>query len=107
MDGELLQSGVWLPAKHCFWKGCAWTGTTNAERCAHVNAKHASKLLDRCKRYYHPALDEEVRVETVLNQVARIKLQQQPPRLSPAQDRRCLRGLHDALEGEDSVQCLI
>ena len=33
---EMLDSGVYLPQKHCFWKDCDWIGTTNTERWAHA-----------------------------------------------------------------------
>ena len=107
MDTSLLDGGVWLPRKHCFWKGCAWTGADNAARCAHVQAKHGSRLLDTCVAYYNRTLPLEVRTETVLNEIARLKLKHEPPRLSPAVDRRCLRNLYEALSEADSVETSI
>ena len=29
---ELLDSGICLPKKHCFWKGCQWTGFDNTAK---------------------------------------------------------------------------
>ena len=101
MDDELLANGVVLPRKHCFWVGCGWTGETNDERAAHVKANHWSDRFQECVGFYNPQLPENVRIETVLNEIARVKLAEHPPRTSPAQDRRGLRGLQEALQPEE------
>ena len=80
---------------------------SNEEKWAHTKDKHWSDLLGACIAYYHPALPEMVQAETVFNQVAAIKLREQPPRLSPAKDCRSLRNLYEVVAANGSIQTLI
>ena len=90
---ELLQLGVALPVKHCFWKGCSWTGKTNVDRWRHVRKSHWSPTTQAAVEYYHEDLHENVCLEAVLNQVASIIVRTGAPLAGPAIDRRCLRNL--------------
>ena len=73
MSRELLDSGVCLPPKHCFWKGCLWTGPDNAARWAHVREKHWINVLREAVAYYHEGLSLNRRLGTVMNQVAGLR----------------------------------
>ena len=104
---EMLHSGVFLPTKHCFWKGCQWVGESNEERWRHIREMHWSATLEQATDYYHYLLHENLRLETVLNQIASTFVRKGAPFACKAIDRRCLFGLYRALEAEDSVQSLI
>ncbi len=45
MTRDMLQAGVSLPQKHCFWSECAWSGKTNEERWRHIKSSHWSERL--------------------------------------------------------------
>ena len=104
---DLLDSGVCLPRKHCFWKGCHWTGSDNAARWAHVRSKHWSTVLAEAVAYYHNGLSPNRRLETVMNQVAGLITRQGAPLSCVSIDRRSLNNLWSALAPEDSVESVV
>ena len=104
---KLLDSGVWLPKKHCFWQGCQWTGSNNAERWCHVRSKHWSKVLADAVAYYHNGLPLNRRLETVMNQVAGLIMRRGAPLSCVSIDRRSLHNLWSALAPEDSVENVV
>ena len=107
MSREILDAGVFLPPKHCFWSGCVWTGETNIDLWKHIVEAHGSEDLEAAMNFYDPRLKAQQRLHTVLNQVASVITRRGPPLCSAAQDRRSLYNLYKALEPEDSVQALI
>ncbi len=104
---ELLDSGVCLPKKHCFWKGCQWTGSENSARWTHIRNKHWSKVLAAAVAYYHDGLSQERHLETVLNQVAGLITRRGAPLCCVSIDRRSLNNLWSALAPEDSVESVV
>ena len=107
LTGTLLDAAVSLPKKHCFWKGCPWTGDSNADRWTHIRNAHWSSTLAEAVAYYHSELSVNMRLETVLNQVAGIHVRRSAPFACAAIDRRSLRNLHDAISSPESVQSVI
>ncbi len=57
--------------------------------------------------YYHPGLHENLRLETVLNQVAGVLVRRGAPLACAAIDRRCLANLAEDLGQQDSIQSVI
>jgi hypothetical protein len=104
---DMLDGGVFLPQKHCFWKNCDWTGDTNSDRWRHVRATHWTSSLATAVAYYHSDLHENIRLETVMNQVAGLLTRRGAPMCCTAIERRCLHRLWNAMEPSDSVQSII
>ena len=89
LQSELV-AGVFLPQKHCVWRGCRWTGESDADVIAHIVELHHTPLLQECAEYYHPELVIEHRIFTATNLALKGIADLKAPLACASIDRRAL-----------------
>ena len=101
-------AAVELPAKHCAFRGCLWTGRYQSELDRHLMQQHPTLLETLASSYPHTFTAEE-RAHAAYNSALSVKAQESAPLASYAIDRRCIYEYVTSLGDEkvDSLICLI
>ena len=82
-------AAVELPPKHCAFKGCAWSGTTDAELVTHLSQKHV-KALGPATALFHASHSSQERCVAAYNAGITAKVRMGAPLACYAIDRRCM-----------------
>ena len=98
-DAALAEDmAIELPRVHCSFRGCAWCGTSDDKRDAHIVAAHIEELLPIADTL-PKCFSKEARALSVYNQTIATKTRQGAPVSCYAVQRRAVNAYMDTITG--------
>ncbi len=91
------ETAIQLPGKHCAFRGCSWSGETDAQLYNHISSLH-EHLVRPAMEALSSAFTLEERMEGVYNKSAAERCRQGAPTASYAIDRRCICNYASAMQ---------